>query len=63
MKLKDLGTPGERRAARALIETPGIWLLNRTVYRAVELLYAEIGRDVPSNVKLQEKLPWPPKNI
>lgn len=50
MKLEDLGTPGERRAARALIETPGIWVLHGNYYRAVELLYEEIGKDIPPNV-------------
>jgi len=50
MKLEDIGTEEERRAARNLIETPGIWVLNKSMHRAVELLYQEIGRDIPSNV-------------
>jgi hypothetical protein len=50
MKLEDLGTRGERRTARDLIETPGIWVLTDTMYRAVELLYEEVGKDVPPNV-------------
>jgi len=53
MKLEDLGTPGERRAARTLILTPGIWVLDGNCYKAVELLFEEIGQDVPSNVVRQ----------
>lgn len=51
MKLEHLGTPGERRAARELIMTTfGIWMLSGNQYEAVELLFKEIGRDVPPNV-------------
>jgi hypothetical protein len=57
MKLEDLGTPGERRAARALIETPGVWVLSRYTYRAVELLFQEVGREVPRNVYYDVRTP------
>lgn len=52
MKLEDLGSDIDRRAARRFVrDYAGVWMLNANQLKAIELLFAEVNEEVPSNVR------------